>query len=357
MPPRRAVPAPRLALAALLAAVLFALLAAAGPASAAPVTCGQTITQTTTLDADLSCPDSGSTEPALRIGKAGITLDLNGHKITANGRGIVNDGFANVTVRNGTIGANHNSILFTGVKWNVLTKLTLQGIVDGLRVDGGDHNWVVDNEAQGVTFGVRSNRSVVARNHTTGSEGLLGVGGDRNLVIENTTGGGQLGVSGAHNQIERNRVDINQIPSNLTGLTDSVFRDNVIVGDQGSSTPTLVVTGSSRNRFRGNALFRGRLVVESGSDNVFRRNVVHGSTTDGFLIQAAATGTQLINNLAVHNGDDGIDVEAPGTLIERNTADQNTDLGIEAVAGVVDGGGNKASGNGNPLGCTGVVCQ
>jgi hypothetical protein len=40
-----------------------------------------------------------------------------------------------------------------------------------------------------------------------------------------------------------------------------------------------------------------------------------------------------------------------------NTANDNTDLGIEAVPGVIDGGGNKASGNGNPAQCLNVRCR
>jgi hypothetical protein len=39
-----------------------------------------------------------------------------------------------------------------------------------------------------------------------------------------------------------------------------------------------------------------------------------------------------------------------------NIANQNQDLGIEAVPGVIDGGGNRAAGNGNPLQCTNVLC-
>ena len=41
----------------------------------------------------------------------------------------------------------------------------------------------------------------------------------------------------------------------------------------------------------------------------------------------------------------------------RNTANDNRDLGIEAVPGVIDGGGNRASGNGNVLQCTSVACS
>jgi parallel beta-helix repeat protein len=61
-------------------------------------------------------------------------------------------------------------------------------------------------------------------------------------------------------------------------------------------------------------------------------------------------------NVASENLDDGIEVANAGT-IARNRANENGDLGIEAVAGVTDGGGNRASGNGNAAQCTGVVCS
>jgi large repetitive protein len=77
---------------------------------------------------------------------------------------------------------------------------------------------------------------------------------------------------------------------------------------------------------------------------------------DGFRVEAAATGTLLQNNQVYRFEDDGIDVEAPGTTVRRNAATDNGDLGIEAVSGVIDGGGNTASGNGNPLQCTNVFC-
>jgi hypothetical protein len=42
--------------------------------------------------------------------------------------------------------------------------------------------------------------------------------------------------------------------------------------------------------------------------------------------------------------------------LTKNTANDNGDLGIEAVSGVIYGGENTASGNGNPLQCLNVVC-
>ena len=40
-----------------------------------------------------------------------------------------------------------------------------------------------------------------------------------------------------------------------------------------------------------------------------------------------------------------------------NRARWNFDLGIDAVAGVLDGGGNRAFGNGDPLQCVNIACQ
>jgi hypothetical protein len=74
------------------------------------------------------------------------------------------------------------------------------------------------------------------------------------------------------------------------------------------------------------------------------------------LVDPDATGISLSDNVAVTSGDDGIDVDAPGTTVTGNVADHNHDLGIEAVPGVVDGGGNHAIGNGNPARCTDVAC-
>jgi hypothetical protein len=43
--------------------------------------------------------------------------------------------------------------------------------------------------------------------------------------------------------------------------------------------------------------------------------------------------------------------------VRQYTANANHDLGITAVRGVIDGGGNQASGNGNPAQCTNIACR
>jgi hypothetical protein len=69
-------------------------------------------------------------------------------------------------------------------------------------------------------------------------------------------------------------------------------------------------------------------------------------------------------NLAIANGDDGIYAAQGGVdefgpiVVSRNTAAFNTDLGIDTWgAGVIDGGGNRAFGNGNPAQCANVTCR
>jgi hypothetical protein len=56
-------------------------------------------------------------------------------------------------------------------------------------------------------------------------------------------------------------------------------------------------------------------------------------------------------------GDDGFDVRSPTAKLTGNRAVRNADLGIEAVRGVTDGGGNIARGNGDPRQCVNVACR
>ena len=93
------------------------------------------------------------------------------------------------------------------------------------------------------------------------------------------------------------------------------------------------------------------------SNNRVIGNVVTSKNTDAIRVDPGAVGTLLLGNLAVHSGDDGIDVRAPGTTVTRNTANDIHDLGIAAIRRVIDGGGSRAAGNGNPAQCTNIACR
>jgi hypothetical protein len=65
----------------------------------------------------------------------------------------------------------------------------------------------------------------------------------------------------------------------------------------------------------------------------------------------------LKRNVAVGAGDDGFDIQSRTGKLTGNRALRNHDLGIQAVRGVIDGGGNRASGNGDPRQCINIVCR
>lgn len=346
---------------AVVASLLLALiLIAAAPASAQPA-CGEVITQDTTLDGDLVCPD-GTLDPnmaAVEIGAPGITLDLNGHSISSDQVGVRNDGFDGVTIRNGRIGTNYPPPLqVTGASGGTLARLTLYTLAHSAAVTESDRMRIVDNRSQGIPFYFDVDDSTIARTDMgSGWQTWMTIVGSHNRVVDNTTGGAGIYFFVDHSRVARNRISNGLVGTTVKDSDDNAFVDNVIIGSGfGGDAPTFQLESSSRNLFRDNKLFRARTELISGTDNVFRDNVAFGSPVDGFYVTAGMASTRLVGNLAVANGDDGFDVEAPGTRLRANTADKNTDLGIEASAGVIDGGANKASGNGNPLQCTNVFC-
>jgi large repetitive protein len=348
--------------------------AAAAPASAQPVTCGQVITQDTRLEADLDCYGTG-VRAALFIGADGITLDLGGHTISAS-RSIIDEGHDNVTIRNGTL-SNDDGPLIQHASGTSLRDLRFEGIVVGLDLIDAHNTDVRASEFPGAVLYILDGSSfnTVSRNRFSFSEGAVVVarGANHNRVVDNTFVGPDAGgveLSDADdNQVARNRM--NALHSGISlgsGSDGNTITDNVITPEIAVSNISIGVSlsESSRNVVLRNTA-RGTRVgfkVHSGSGNwlVDNRSVDTARPTteadaDGFRVEAGASGTVLAFNHASRAADDGIDVEAPGTFLSGNRANRNADLGIEAVPGVIALGGNRASGNGNPLQCLNVVCR
>jgi parallel beta-helix repeat protein len=92
--------------------------------------------------------------------------------------------------------------------------------------------------------------------------------------------------------------------------------------------------------------------------NSYLLTMPDNNDVDGIFVAAGSHNTRIVDNRAEFNGgDDGIDVNSSATTITSNTANKNGDLGIEAVPGVTDGGGNVASDNGDPRQCVNVDCN
>jgi hypothetical protein len=93
---------------------------------------------------------------------------------------------------------------------------------------------------------------------------------------------------------------------------------------------------------------------------------VSGNLGDGLRVEInrndvptseSYVGTVIRGNQFEKNRDDGLRLEGPSATVSLNRADDNGKLGIESPLGVTDGGGNAASGNGDPRQCVGVVCR
>jgi Periplasmic copper-binding protein (NosD) len=347
----------------------FAVVVVAGlsatQALATHVSCGDTITQDTTLDSDLvNCPGDG-----LVIGADNVELDLNGHTIDGPGAdpfignfdGVGNrEGHDGVTIRNGTIREFDNGVMLgagfdTGTgpfiaDRNILRRLTISDVEDGVigaeaRSSLFERNVIRSSQSAialaGAVVERGSNDNVIAGNDTDSvrpfpftSGGGIGVDGDDNVVEKNAVDNGSLQVFGDRNVIDKNS------PSNSLDAGVALFgNDNQL----------------TKNLASGNTL--GFLM--GGSANRVEQNSALTNFGDGFSVigGAGSTGNVLLGNLAAGNTGDGIDVDTPGVQLTRNTANDNRELGIEAVPGTIDGGGNKASGNGNPLQCLNVFCK
>ena len=66
----------------------------------------------------------------------------------------------------------------------------------------------------------------------------------------------------------------------------------------------------------------------------------------GFRSTRCAKRTVISRNHVRGAGQDGINVLSRSTTLTRNRTVRNADLGIQAVKGVIDGGGNRPAGTG-----------
>ncbi len=240
---------------------------------------------------------------------------------------------------------------------NFVSGLTNDPALDsdgGIFLEGSTDNEIVDNQIfdagdAGLLLSSGSHRNlidgnVVARTSDSG----IGVGdSDSNDIVNNTvhlSGGAAISLSNAHDgSIVGNDARFN--PGGLEiggGSSGHLVEDNDVTGSQSSG-----------------------ITVEGGLGNEIRNNVANSTAATGIAVEAEALdplgapvpGNVIEGNTANGNLGDGISVSAGGHVVTANAAHNNASFGITAGEFVVDGGGNTASGNGEPAQCVGVVCE
>lgn len=367
----------------LTAAVVGALAFTVGPAGANHVSCGDTIVADTTLDGDLvNCPNNG-----ILIGADDVTLDLNGHRIDGDGEpvkrcpkdefcdvGLLNDGHDGATVTGGSVRefgaglfvrkARHNRVLGISSSRNEFFGFVIaesaRSLIrdssgngnpapdgDGIGVFGSHHVRILQNSFRRNALGmhVEDSTSIVIKQNQFSRNSDFGIlmEADRNQVRRNrcVRNGACINVApGSRNVIARNRSSRDGNGISIEKGRGNLVAHNVIV------------------RTRRAGIYLGLQEPPIGGvNNVVRRNLVIASGDDGFRVNEKDGHSLLKGNVARGAADDGFDVKSPSTTLIGNHAIRNGDLGIEAVFGVIDGGGNRASGNGNPLECTNVFCM
>ena len=147
----------------------------------------------------------------------------------------------------------------------------------------------------------------------------------------------------------------------LFGSSRSLVRDSSANGStKGGEEIGVGLVGVHHVRVLQNSLrdnSENGIWVTRGSHNLVRGNHIRGAGKDGVLVDERAKHTLLKGNHVSGANDDGFDVEKRTTTLSGNRALRNHDLGIEAVRGVNDGGGNVAHGNGDRRQCTHVACS
>jgi parallel beta-helix repeat protein len=219
-------------------------------------------------------------------------------------------------------------------------------------------NDVNDNEFGGIAVvlssDVRLERNTI--HDTTDGDGVtLVADSDGNSVRHNTVfdNGGGIGL--------QDGSDRNQIAQNT--VRDNLFAGMYLIASNRNRIERNLIVGNAKVAFEEDGFSDGGLHISSdeqgepSNGNLVTGNRLASNFGDGVLIDSGQAHNELVGNLASLNLDDGFDVDEPGTLVARNVATRNEDLGIEAVAGVRDGGNNRASANGDPRECTHVVCR
>jgi parallel beta-helix repeat protein len=272
---------------------------------------------------------------------------------------------------------DHNSV--SGSYNGILLGITTDSTVDRNRVSAV-HDGI---------FLFEADRNVVKRNALTDllAAGTHVLGGSNNVIERNAMMRTQDGAvvvepftdeeTGVRHDATGNVFARNSMVSNLFGIAlfeanaSRLVRNSVTAaGTVGDPTHPifgvgLLIDAGTGNVVAHNAFTRGKGVgIAIGaefdsprptSDNKLVRNEASRNASDGIRVGDVAQNTTLEGNVANGNAADGIHVLSAATELTRNLASRNGNLGIEAVPGVTDGGGNRAFGNGNPLECSSMI--
>ena len=293
--------------------------------------CGQEISQDTTLDSDLTCPSG----PALTIVADNVVLDLGGHTVSGNptanssGPGILLKNVRGTTVRNGTVQHFSAGVVIDGGGGNLVQNVTAQDnfdtsggdLGDGIVVTNSSENRIEGNTAQrngpysGISLVQESQRNRI-RNNIVADNNMMALG-------DPSAGREDMGIRVEGPGANDNRVENNTVTGSgrhgISILCTCVNRASTppCVGSPGNERNhiafnTVMHNGTSGGGDGINLFSMGQAV--SPTDNVIADNVAHNNATNGIGFHAPGTDIVGANyNKALRNSahgnaqDDGFD--------------------------------------------------
>lgn len=358
--------------------------------------CGTTVTTSIKLKNDLYCPGGDG----LIVEAPGITIDLNGHTIRGGGNntgaGIIKKNFSSgsTNIKNGRITGFNVGISLLNPSGSVVEHLTISANNYGLYITGRTGLTIRNTMIYKNNNGINGDAAVLSVDHSDLVGNTIGVFGNRDStinikyshILRNGTGysvrEGQpstlanneiayndIGIYqfeswvGAidGNWVHHNRMGMHHINSSAGGpsgsrVTDNIFANNLVGLDFGNAASlNLEKINIQDNIFRSNGAVGFMILVGGGlygGSGVVSHNWFTGNGFDPKDIVDPATGLPIKDGLYIniHGGPERI-------TVQDNIATRNAGYGINAVAGVIDGGGDIAFGNGNPDQCYGVNCS
>jgi len=291
---------------------LVVVLAPTAQAGAVTVHCGQTITQSITVDNNLDICDS----PGLLIGADNITVNLNGHRFTGSNaddfpnedNGIDFKGHHGVVVKNGSIGNFFDSDVRMSGYGNSVRNVGMDGAQVGILITGHD-NYVVDSTVSGnraIGIDVFGDRNIVG-GCTVTKNGFRQITDARRLAFE---------IHGTGNIVRANRLE-----QNYRGVID--YGHGTVLGPYNKlSESVLLVTDGAKvvqNTFSGaHVILNGARDTTVAENTILNAGEIFNAPPDIDIQDNAGGGILMLNS---HN-----------VLVQSNYVDKST-VGIHVWFG------------------------
>ncbi|MGE5134186.1 MAG: right-handed parallel beta-helix repeat-containing protein [Gemmatimonadota bacterium] len=316
------------------------MLAAAGPAGASTLSCGDTITSDVTLHQNLDC-SAYTSGPALIIGAPGVQVDLHGHQILGPGAaadtpGILG-GFSRDIVKDGTVSDFAAGVAFEPAGSSYLKRV----VVRDLRVT---------NAAMGSAFGVIAAGLDHARiSHVTTAGPFAGVFLflSRYSTISHSTLKydffGAIDEGGKHNTFSDNRAHAYPDGAGilLAQTRGDAVRDNLVGGKGGAG---IADSSSAGLHASGNTL--SHLLYGMLLENTVKSLVSDNKgTADGWGLALTGNDHVSLTGNTFRNGGFGIEADYPANLVvEHNLTNHNSEIGVYLYDGSAPPVAGKRSG-------------